>query len=85
MAYPETNTPKRDPFGDAKRDPTGTDPNAQNSFWNWVVGLAVVALVAFFIFNSMSGAPRTLNNTTTSQPVAPTASPPAAPAAPTNP
>lgn len=79
MAFPETNTPKRDPYGNAMRDPTGTDPHAHYNYWNWILGLVVAGLVAFYVFSSMTGTPQAVNNTSTSQPVAPAATAPETP------
>ena len=75
MAFPEANTPKRDPYDNPMRDPTGTDPHSHMSNWIWVLSLAVAALIGFFIFNSMYGAPKPLSDTSTSQRVEPKSTP----------
>ena len=87
MAFPETNSPKRDPYGNAKRDPSGTNPNSQSNYLNWMLGLAALALIAFYIFGSAPAITPVVNSnpTTTSAPAATPAPVAPAPATPTTP
>jgi hypothetical protein len=90
MAFPETNTPKRDPYGNANRDPSGTNPNSQFNYLNWILGLAALALIAFYIFGSApattpvvnSNPPSTSAPTTTPRTPAPVAPAPVTPSTP---
>ena len=66
MAYPEKSNPKPGPFDDANRDPTGTDPRSHQNYWMQILGVAVVALIGFFLINSMYDAPTPVSNSTTS-------------------
>lgn len=75
MAFPETDSPKRNPYGDPKRDPTGTDPHSQTSNWSWIFGVALAALLGFFLINSMYVAPKPVSDTSTSQRVEPKTAP----------
>ncbi len=87
MAYPETSTPKRDPYDNAMRDPSGTNPNSQSSYLNWILGLAALALIAFYIFGSSPAIMPVVNtnSTTTSPPAATPAPVTPAPVTPTTP
>ena len=87
MAFPETNTPKRDPYDNAMRDPSGTNPNSQSNYLNWMLGLAALAFIAFYIFGSAPATTPVVNKNSTTN-AAPTTTPDRvapAPVAPTTP
>lgn len=72
----------RDNYGNPPRDATGTDPRS-HSTWSYVIGIVVVALLAFAIFGSMTpttqdtstSSTRTSEPATTPQPAPPPTAP----------
>lgn len=79
MAYPETNSPKRDPYDDAMRNPAGTDPHAHYSYWNWILGIVAVALIGLYVLNAANRTPGPVSETPASQSAAPKTAPVPAP------
>jgi hypothetical protein len=77
MAFIKHDT-ARDQYGNPPRDATGTDPHS-HSVWSYVVGMVIVALLAFAIFGSLTST--NLNTspspTVSSEPASPPAATPA--------
>jgi hypothetical protein len=83
MAFPETNSPKRDPYGNAMRNPTGTNPSSQSSYWNWILGFLALALIAYYVLGPVPVVRPVVDSNPTSQSVpktTPVAPSPVAPA-----